>query len=78
MFPLSFTKFFKHGIPYAYLIRSINEKTNSHKYEIGWYFNSDGAQRDNIKGCNYSSSRYLGDILSLKVSYRQFYNALRR
>ena len=78
MYPLKFNKFFKYGVPYAYLYRSLNEKTKSHTYEVIWYFNSNGAQRDNIADCNYSSSKYLGDVLSLKVSYIQLKDVIIR
>jgi hypothetical protein len=68
IFPLTFTEFFKYGIPYCYLTRNVEAP-----YYICWYFNNEGGNISKVKGKNYSSAKFLGYKLSLYCSYRQFF-----
>lgn len=79
--PLKLCSFFKHGIPYTYLIRSKDDKGEFH-YHIGWYFNNEGCEKGKVgyfdkkkelKHYNYSNQKFVGYKLSLKLSYRQMF-----
>lgn len=65
---LRFTKFFKYGTPYAYLLRSIENDIIT--FHLIWYFNNNGAKQTNVLNKNYSDCKYLGNKLSLYYSYK--------
>ena len=83
--PLLLHSFYKYGIPYCYLSRTIVIDGKS-IYCIVWYFNSNGAERGKVKYTlknqelkrNYSNQRYLGHKMSIYFSYRQLFRLFQK
>jgi hypothetical protein len=82
--PLKLSSFFKHGVPFTYL-RRIKKEDKGFIYELGWYFNNNGCEKEKVGyfnknkelvHYNYSNQRYLGHQLSLKLSYKQFFKSI--
>lgn len=74
--PLRIFSFFKYGVPYAYMRRTTKTKNNTeyYIYEIIWYFNcKDPKSKNSLNIHKKNSTRYLGNKLSLKVSWKQLY-----